>query len=99
MSTAGGNSDDKDKEAHRVDSQVILGALREVVVGVLPEVDREAVVAGAKLADLGANSVDRADIIGDTLENLGLSIPLVEFATCGNIGEIIAVIDARATAN
>lgn len=79
-----------------MDLHVILGALREVVVDVLPEVDKEAIIPEAKLSDLGANSVDRADIIGDTLENLGVSIPLVEFATCGNIGEIAAVIDRRA---
>lgn len=73
----------------------ILSVLRGVVTDILPDVAVESVVREARLADLGANSVDRADIVAETLETLDLTVPLVEFATCSNIGEIVAVIGAQ----
>jgi polyketide biosynthesis acyl carrier protein len=47
------------------------------------------------LKALGANSVDRADIIMLTLETLSLKIPLIEMARAENIGELAGIIDAR----
>ncbi len=47
------------------------------------------------LKDLGANSIDRADIIMQTLEELALKVPLVEFAGAGNIEGIISIIDGH----
>ncbi len=47
------------------------------------------------LKALGANSVDRADIIMMTLESLSLNIPLIEMAKAENIGDLASVIHAR----
>jgi polyketide biosynthesis acyl carrier protein len=48
------------------------------------------------LRELGANSVDRADIIMMTLETLGLKIPLTALAGAENIGELAAIIHEKA---
>lgn len=48
------------------------------------------------LKSLGANSVDRADIIMMTLESLALNIPLTEMAKAENIGELAGIIHAKA---
>ncbi len=40
------------------------------------------------LRDLGANSIDRAEIVMLTLETLSLQVPLVELAGAGNVGEL-----------
>jgi polyketide biosynthesis acyl carrier protein len=44
------------------------------------------------LRDLGANSIDRADIITETMEQLDVSIPMVRFGDAKNIGDIVAII-------
>ncbi|WDD36902.1 acyl carrier protein (plasmid) [Nostoc sp. UHCC 0926] len=54
---------------------------------VIPELERHSIVETDRLADLGANSMDRADIVMMTLESLSLKIPLIELAKAKNIGE------------
>lgn len=40
------------------------------------------------LKELGANSIDRSEILMLTMETLSLTIPLIEFAGAQNIGEL-----------
>lgn len=44
------------------------------------------------LEDLGANSMDRADIIMMTMEAMSLKIPRVELFRTKNIGELVDVL-------
>jgi polyketide biosynthesis acyl carrier protein len=39
--------------------------------------------------DLGANSIDRMDIVTQTMEDLAIKIPLVELAKVQNIQELV----------
>jgi polyketide biosynthesis acyl carrier protein len=55
---------------------------------ILPDLDNHQFVASDRLADLGANSVDRAEIAMLVQESLGLSIPRVELFGPKNIGEL-----------
>ena len=50
------------------------------------------------LRELGANSVDRADILIMTLDTLSLNIPLVEMAKAENIGELAGILHAKTVA-
>jgi polyketide biosynthesis acyl carrier protein len=59
---------------------------------VIPELESHSFVETDRLADLGANSMDRADIIMMTLESLSLEIPLVELAKAKNLGELTALL-------
>ncbi|MCR8978416.1 acyl carrier protein [Brevibacillus laterosporus] len=45
-----------------------------------------------KLVDLGANSVDRAEIVMMTMESVSLKVPRVSLAGATNIGELADVI-------
>lgn len=45
-----------------------------------------------ELIDLGANSIDRSEIINLTLEKLELPIPRTELSVAQNIGELVEVI-------
>jgi polyketide biosynthesis acyl carrier protein len=47
------------------------------------------------LRALGANSIDRADIIMMTLESLSLNIPLTVMAKAENIGELAHIIHEK----
>ena len=64
---------------------------------VLPELDSHTFVATDSLRELGANSMDRAEIIMMTLESLSVSIPLVELAGANNINELAKLIHDKST--
>jgi len=59
------------------------------IIDVVPTVEPEQVVLSAVLANLGANSVDRADIISDALDELDLPAPFTEFFGLRTVGEIV----------
>jgi polyketide biosynthesis acyl carrier protein len=62
---------------------------------VVPELDGRVFQATDSLRELGANSMDRVEIIVMTLESLSLSIPLVELAGAENIGELASLIHGK----
>jgi len=55
---------------------------------ILPGLDGHDFVASDRLVDLGANSVDRAEISMLLQESLGLSVPRIELFGPKNIGEL-----------
>jgi len=55
---------------------------------ILPGLDSHQFVASDRLVDLGANSVDRAEIAMLVQQSLGLSVPRVELFGPKNIGEL-----------
>jgi polyketide biosynthesis acyl carrier protein len=55
---------------------------------ILPGLDAHPFVVTDRLADLGANSVDRAEIAMMVQESLGLAISRVELHAPKNIGEL-----------
>jgi polyketide biosynthesis acyl carrier protein len=57
---------------------------RDIVAGL----DAHQFVASDRLTDLGANSMDRAEIAMLVQESLGLSIPRIELFGPKNIGEL-----------
>jgi polyketide biosynthesis acyl carrier protein len=63
---------------------LIAGHTREVI----PGLDEHVFVASDRLADLGANSVDRAEIAMLVQESIGLAVPRVELFGPTNIGEL-----------
>ena len=71
--------------------EIIVRHTREVV----PELEAHEFRPNDSLKALGANSVDRADVIMMTLESLMLNIPLVEMARAENISELADIIHAK----
>jgi polyketide biosynthesis acyl carrier protein len=55
---------------------------------ILPGLEAHQFIACDRLVDLGANSVDRAEIAMLVQESLGLSVPRVELFGPKNIGEL-----------
>ncbi|MEU2995008.1 phosphopantetheine-binding protein [Streptomyces sp. NPDC001758] len=64
----------------------VVSAIREV----LPGLSAAQVTDDLSLSDLGADSVDRVEIILSIREQLGCDRPLSEFAEIPNIGALIA---------
>ncbi|MCL6590820.1 MAG: acyl carrier protein [Firmicutes bacterium] len=59
---------------------------------VLPDLEGHTFQPDDRLADLGANSVDRAEIVTMTLDTLSLEIPRIELFKAKNIGELADVL-------
>jgi polyketide biosynthesis acyl carrier protein len=55
---------------------------------ILPGLDQHSFVASDRLVDLGANSVDRAEIAMLVQDSLSLAVPRVELFGPKNIGEL-----------
>jgi polyketide biosynthesis acyl carrier protein len=62
---------------------------------VLPELRGHAFQRGDELSKLGANSIDRAEIVNFTLEALRLNVPRVQLFGVRNIGELVDVLHAK----
>jgi polyketide biosynthesis acyl carrier protein len=71
---------------------LLVGHVREVV----PDLAAHQFSSTDSLKDLGANSIDRAEILVMTLDDLSLKVPLVEFAGAANLGELTDWIHAKA---
>lgn len=66
----------------------ILGLIARSTREILPGLDDHQFTESDRLVDLGANSVDRSEIVMMVQEALSLSIPRVELFGPRNIGEL-----------
>lgn len=78
-----------------ISKQEILEALHRHTREVLPDLANHVFQPDDSLKALGANSVDRADIIMLTLETLSLRIPMVDLARAENIDGLADIIHAK----
>lgn len=67
--------------------EVIVHHLRDVI----PEVGEREITYADSLRELGANSVDRSEIIMAAREDLSLDMSLVAFAKAESIGELAEI--------
>lgn len=70
----------------------ILEEIKNNIYDVLPELEGTEIKESDSLKELGANSIDRADIIMSTLESIDAKVPMVRFGSAKNIGEIADII-------
>jgi polyketide biosynthesis acyl carrier protein len=61
---------------------------------VLPTLSNQHIAANASLQALGANSLDRSEIVMMTLEAMQLSLPLAATARAKNIDELVKLLHA-----
>jgi polyketide biosynthesis acyl carrier protein len=67
----------------------IFEVIKKNVLYVLPDLPAEAIRVEESLKDLGANSVDRMDIVMESMEALQLKIPLTHLAQVKNIQGLV----------
>ena len=77
---------------HNTIFETIVKHAREV----MPSLESTPLSPEDSLKALGANSIDRSEIIMMTLESLGLEISLVELARAENMGQLAALMARRA---
>lgn len=74
-----------------LDTDSTLDVLRGITKDVVPEVDLTRFTADRRLADLGCNSIDRAEILTVTMDRLGVVIPSTELHSELRIGDLVAL--------
>ena len=73
----------------------VFQVVKEVVVEILPEISPDQIKIEESLKDLGANSVDRMDIVIRAMEVLNIKIPLVEFGKVNNIQGLVDLLHSK----
>ncbi|MEE4561232.1 acyl carrier protein [Paenibacillus polymyxa] len=71
--------------------EIVKGCICEV----LPELNDHQFQYDDRLVDLGADSVDRADIVMKSMEALSLNTPRVELSGVKNVGELADALYAK----
>jgi polyketide biosynthesis acyl carrier protein len=75
----------------------IVHLIKENLVEIIPELAGEEIAVDETLVDLGANSVDRGELITLTLERLNLDISRIEFVSAQTINELADLIVEKKT--
>ncbi|KFF11201.1 phosphopantetheine-binding protein [Flavobacterium hydatis] len=70
----------------------IIEQIRENLLEIIPELEGTTISNDEKLSDIGANSIDRAELIALTLEQLEKEIPRIELAGAQTINELAELI-------
>lgn len=71
--------------------ELIVAHAREVV----PRLETHAFAETDSLRELGANSIDRSEIVMMTLEAIDLDMPLAETVKASNVGELAQLLADR----
>lgn len=69
--------------------------VKKVILEILPFLSASDVSVDRSLKDLGANSIDRMEVVTQSMEELGLKIPMVEFGKVQNIKGLVGLLHAR----
>lgn len=70
----------------------IFQTVKKVTLEVLPFLPPQEITIEKSLKDLGANSIDRAEVVTRSLEELQMKVPLVEFGRVTNIQGLVKVL-------
>lgn len=73
----------------------VFEVVRKVIAEILPGVRSELISSEKSLKELGANSIDRMEVVTMSMEELGLKIPLMSFAEVSNIEGLVDVLSAN----
>jgi polyketide biosynthesis acyl carrier protein len=68
--------------------------VKKVILEILPFLSAGEVGIDHSLKDLGANSIDRMEVVTQSMEELGLKIPMVEFGKVQNIKGLVELLHA-----
>ena len=74
-----------------MEKEQIFAVIKKNLIEILPELANREIKVNDSLRELGANSVDRAEILIKSLAELQLKAPLIDFANAKNIEELISI--------
>lgn len=68
-------------------------AIQHAIAEVLPSLEVGKLTVDDRLHDLGADSVERAEVLILAMEELAVNVPMVDFAQSKNIAGIVGVFE------
>ncbi|GAA3494187.1 phosphopantetheine-binding protein [Streptomyces albogriseolus] len=74
-----------------VTDEEIFAVLRAQIVDVLPEAADVEITPDHSMRDLGANSIDRMDVVIAAQEELGVKVPNSELTGAGDLRSLVGV--------
>ena len=78
--------------AGNTEEERVFAVVKRHVLDILPELPPEKVTLDASLRELGANSLDRAEVAVCSMETLGVNVPRRELAAVANLRELVKVL-------
>lgn len=81
--------------ASDVSREAVERVLRETIAAVLPSVPADAIAGNKHLQDLGADSVDRVEMILMLLDRLHLDEPMSSFSRLPDIDALVTFLHER----
>ncbi|MET8488423.1 phosphopantetheine-binding protein [Streptomyces tendae] len=75
-----------------MDDSGIFEAVRRNLGVVVYDLDTSTVTLDDSLAELGCNSVDRAEVVTLTMEDMGIDVPVMEFQQTRDIRSLVALL-------
>ncbi|SEH40790.1 acyl carrier protein [Magnetospirillum fulvum] len=81
-----------------MDSDQILDLLTAEIGEVVPDLAGRSFTRAESMAELGIDSIERSEILINTLEKIGLVLPLVQLHGPRNLGELADLIHAKLAA-
>lgn len=73
----------------------VAALVRDVIGTILPGVPASAMTEDRHLRELGADSVDRVEIVLSILDRLGLDEPMASFSSLPNLGALVDFLAAE----
>ncbi len=75
-----------------MNEEAVLSVVKRNLALVMPDLDPEEISLDQRLADLGCNSIDRADIVTMAMEEIRVTIPVPEFRRVSNIRTLVELL-------
>jgi len=84
--------DQPSKRERTMTKKHVYEVVKSVITEVLPDIEPELIALEKSLRDLGANSIDRMEVVTMSMQELGVKIPLISFAQVANIEGLVDVL-------
>ncbi|MHB8523314.1 MAG: phosphopantetheine-binding protein [Limisphaerales bacterium] len=78
------------------DKQKIFEVVKANTLKVLADLDPDAITIDKRLTDLGANSVDRVEVVMYSIEDLNLQVPLAELQGISDLRALVELLHRHA---
>lgn len=75
-----------------MDREAIFAVVRGNLLELMPQLDPASVTLDRSLAELGCNSVDRADVYAMSMEDLSIAVPVMEFGQVSDLRSLVQVL-------
>jgi polyketide biosynthesis acyl carrier protein len=78
-----------------MDRHGVFAVIKEVILEIIPELEADQIRLEGGLKDLGANSMDRVEIVTYSMERLGIKVPRESLAATKDLPGLVELFFAR----